>query len=113
LYVLESQNQTDSVESSTVLQRLVALLTSKDDNCVRKALYAISAASRGNADVQQALLDASTGDGFFRTILDLVAVTDCRTSSIEIERKVWSFVSDMLEELTYVKTGVNLFDRAD
>ena len=104
LYVLEKLPAENSEETSpTVLKLLVTLLSIGNDEAKRKALYAISASSRGNPDVQMALLSK---DLSFIPLLHQI-VTPVRkmcNSSIELERKVWSFVSDMLEERDYIQT---------
>ena len=128
LYTLET---TAAAPEQSVLKRLVELLRTPDTLAQRKALYALSAAARGNTDVQAALLHSTDvqaavdeegeGDGMeiegdgkaiaFEEILYQI-VTQCIVATVaspgsgpvDVERKVWSFISDMLEELTFVRT---------
>jgi len=107
LYTLEHSD----VSEKSVLSRLTEMLKSSDDMCVRKALYAISAASRGNADVQGALQqDTAAAEDISVVEILYGLVGQCRGDGIEIERKVWTFISDMLDEVLYIKTGPYPFD---
>jgi len=89
-------------------------------------LYAISAAARGNIDIQQALVQSNLN---FISIIESIVIqinsnnnnnrlkhnsTEQKTvggissfdkGPIEIERKIWSFIYDMLEESLYSQTG--------
>ena len=100
-----------------------------NDSSKRKALYAISAAARGNIDIQQALVQSNLN---FISIVESIVTqinnmnnnknnrlkynnsTEQKTvgdissfdkGPIEIERKIWSVVYDMLEESLYSQTG--------
>ena len=99
-----------------------------NDSSKRKALYAISASARGNIDIQQALVQSNLN---FISIIESIVIqinsnnnknnrlknnnsTEQKTvggissfdkGPIEIERKIWSFVYDMLEESLYSQTG--------
>lgn len=76
------------------------MLEVDDEMSVRRALYALSSAARGNADVQAALQEK----GQIHSRLDAL-LGRCYGESVEIERKIWSFISDMLDEISYIKTG--------
>jgi len=71
--------------------------TVNDENCKRKALYALSSAARGNTDVQEALQHTSF-------LSHLTTLLHASGTSHEIQRKIWAFISDMLEERHYIKT---------
>jgi hypothetical protein len=89
-------------------------------------LYAISAAARGNIDIQQALVQSNLN--FISIIKSIVIQINSNNNNnrlkhnsteqkmvegissfdkgpIEIERKIWSFIYDMLEESLYSQTG--------
>lgn len=96
LYTLETSEASDK----SVLWRLSSMLEVDDEMSVRRALYALSSAARGNADVQAALQEK----GQIHSRLDAL-LGRCYGESVEIERKIWSFISDMLDEISYIKTG--------
>lgn len=80
-----------------------------DQKIRRYVLYAISSASRGNSDVQAALLDIQIPNNnatlnlennslFLKYMRELVLETHPT-----VTRKVWALVSDMLEEREYIR----------
>lgn len=82
-----------------------------DQKIRRYVLYAISSASRGNADVQAALLDIQIPNNnetlnlennslFLKYMRELVLETQIHPI---ITRKIWALVSDMLEEREYIR----------
>jgi hypothetical protein len=82
-----------------------------DDSLLRRSLYAISAASRGNPDVQEALLEMSpplnslaypVHNSSFMWALETLS-SPCTVDSIEVPRKVWAFIDDMLDEREYAR----------
>jgi hypothetical protein len=115
--VLEkSGNKEDTnIGNSNALEKLVNLLEHDSDDIdqiVRRfVLYAISSASRGNTDVQAALLDIQIpnfsktlnleGNSLFLSYMREMVLT---THPV-INRKVWALVSDMLEEREYLRGG--------
>lgn len=107
LWVLET------TRGASCLQLLVSMLDVSNANLEelqRRALYALSSAMRGNADVQETLLLLQPDDlsvaspapsSLFLNQLAFLAAKNF--SSPEIPRKVWSLVSDMLQEAAYVR----------
>ena len=100
------ENVTDPISTTTTttcIELLAAALSSADYNegneeLQKKALYALSSASRGNVDVQGKLLDLDDS-----VLENLLAIVVREEVSVELIRKVWSFIGDMLEERRYVK----------
>jgi uncharacterized protein Yka (UPF0111/DUF47 family) len=78
-----------------------------EDALLRRSLYAVSSAARGNPDVQQALLEALQiadvpyNSSFLWSLEQLS--NPCLRSSVEVARKVWAFVVDMLDEREYAR----------
>lgn len=114
LWVLERQQHggggggggDDTAKRASCLQLLVDMLDfshANPEELQRRALYALSSAVRGNADVQEALLvhDDTSPSSLFLNQLTFFAARNF--SSPEIPRKVWSLVSDMLQEAAYVR----------
>ena len=93
-------------KDGATIRELVVLLEQGSIEAKRKALYAISAASRGNTDVQSALMRE---DIKFLAILKTILIEgiqgdrEVNASTLELDRKIWSFVGDMLEEKAYVE----------
>jgi hypothetical protein len=117
LWVLEKSGNKDdtNIGNSNALEKLVNLLEHDSDDIDQKVrrfvLYAISSASRGNADVQAALLDIQipnfsetlnleSNSLFLKYLREMVLTT--QTHPV-INRKVWALVSDMLEEREYLR----------
>eukprot|EP01041_Mallomonas_annulata_P010983 gene10983-22947_t len=101
LWFLESTNTTNTSNgssNSTCVELLVAMLNSTHEDCKRKALYAISSAARGNTDIQQVLLQTP-----FLQYIHYILSYDPNFVSYEIRRKIWAFISDMLEESYYIR----------
>ena len=93
------------------------------DHLLRRTLYAVFTAARGNPDVQDALLaidlnfnkfasrssNDSTTDLMFESkfvnALEslLISQPSCPIESLEVPRKVWAFVSDVMDEWDYAK----------
>lgn len=113
LWVLERQGGEETTRGASCLQLLVSMLDvshANPEELQRRALYALSSAVRGNADVQETLLLLQPDDlsvaspapsSLFLNQLAFLAVKNF--SSPEIPRKVWSLVSDMLQEAAYVR----------
>ena len=116
----------NSTVSFTCLQMLVQLLhyssnTSEDEPLQRRVLYAISSAARGNPDIQEALQHTfptlhktnnisfamdSINDTYYHNISFLSTIYTLAMNpytSIEVQRKIWAFISDMLGERRYVR----------
>ena len=129
LWVLETINSSSAVDktelsSYTCLSALILLLKDGNEEEQRKALYAISSASRGNMDVQQALQAnnlitdslsktsqeniTSTRSTVFslKSVPIIISILDSivaqRNNTFELQRKIWAFVRDMLEEAAYL-----------
>ena len=100
-----------------------------DDLVRRRALYALSSAARGNSDVQEYLLNTTShteqGDGVrttSRIVVILQELTEAyitgtaieediltstpSTPSLELVRKIYAFVSDMLHEHNYLQEQI-------
>ena len=102
--VKEEDGRSSSSSSYTALKLLLSLLDPPtDQELQRKSLYAISSALRGNADVQEAILDLSNDDGSGNFVGYLQTLAASNATSPEISRKVWSLVSDMLQETAFVR----------
>lgn len=65
----------------------------------RRVLYALSAAVRGNIDVQDFLLNNPV---FMTTMKEILLHHSTRMNN-ELERKIWTLVTDILEEVAYIK----------
>ncbi len=65
----------------------------------RRVLYALSAAVRGNIDVQDVLLNDRV---FMATMKDILLQHSTRMNN-ELERKIWTLVTDILDEVAYIK----------
>lgn len=66
----------------------------------KRVLYAISSAARGNLDVQDRILSDKSGGSFNAGLLSLLHAPG---TSVEVERKIWSFIEDMLQEMQYIR----------
>lgn len=62
----------------------------------RRVLYALSSASRGNTDVQEVLCGKNFDDILFQFATSNATI-------IDVSRKVWALVADMLEERSYIR----------
>jgi hypothetical protein len=107
LWTLESYDTSASCLDLllSALDNIHAAATDRDpveyDELYKKVLYAISSATRGNVDVGDAIMNHSS------LFLDkLVHIVASGSFSRELTRKVWTFVSDMLEERQYVRFGL-------
>jgi len=65
----------------------------------RRVLYALSAAVRGNIDVQDFLLN----NPFFMATMKEILLHHSTRMNNELERKIWTLVTDILEEVAYIK----------
>jgi len=83
----------------------------KEQELLKKALFAVSAAARGNVDVQNALLVKNSDnhnnetDKLSSILLDSlynISINTNRTHT-DVMRKIWSFVYDLLEERQYIR----------
>lgn len=66
----------------------------------KRTLYAISSAARGNLDVQEYIQKEQSGDTLSTGLIELTLAPE---TSVEVERKIWSFVEDMLQEVHYIR----------
>ena len=81
--------------NSSLLDSLLVLLSTATESTQRAVVYAISSASRGNVDVQEAIQNS---------YMDLNnALVDSCTISLDLCRKVLAFVSDMIEEYEFIR----------
>jgi len=117
LWLLEDVETVPSAgnRSANCLNMLVRCLSSETNytqETQRRILYAISSGARGNADIQEALLATkvflvnSEGDDNVSSFLELfyeLADRSQRDSTVEISRKIWALVSDMLDERQYIR----------
>ena len=74
---------------------------------IKKAIYAISAAARGNADVQAIISNIILPNNttFIQTISSILQRNETKghNSDLEIQRKLWSLSADMLQERRYIR----------
>lgn len=136
LWTLESINinSTDSnVTNTTCLELLIQAIVDSSkklgegeenihkketENLLKKALYAISAASRGNIDVQTKILNVDLKGtrtsvseivpipeephcALVQGLIDIVSNVD--TITPELMRKVFAYIADMLEERQFIR----------
>jgi hypothetical protein len=116
LWVLESLPAVASAEGGdavapstvTALEQLVHLLATpagvENFEVQKRALYALSAAMRGNVDVQAAALRVLSADGAAVLYLQhLRSLTELGTGlPAEVQRKVWASAADLLEERAFI-----------
>jgi flagellar hook-basal body complex protein FliE len=82
------------------------------DELLRRILYAISAAARGNLDVQAALSPPKEAD-VVSSSYNLPSLVDQLKSCVEspklsvgVKRKCWHMVADLLDEMVYIRHDV-------
>lgn len=92
-----TSNPTDNADVSSSSSSSV----SQSQETSRRALYAISSAARGNMDVQEMLLTLE-----FLPRLSSLASSNTTTDP-ELRRKIWSFISDMLEESSFIRNELS------
>lgn len=91
----------------TLLSSLLRLLETGSDQSRRSALYAVSAAARGNLDVQAALRDhLVAADPVVDIDASALLLQRFDDGSAELRRKIFAFVSDMLEEQYYIQEKI-------
>ena len=92
--------------TSTANPTTTANLSTTSD-LVKKAIYAISSAARGNADVQAVISNIILPNNttFIQTISSILQRNETKghNSDLEIYRKLWSLSADMLEERRYIR----------
>jgi hypothetical protein len=101
----------DAVAPSTVtaVEQLVHLLATpageEDFEVQKRALYALSAAMRGNVDVQAAILRVtSTDETTVLYLQHLLHFTELGNAlPAEVQRKVWASAADLLEERAFIR----------
>lgn len=86
------------------------------DELLRRVLYALSAASRGNLDVQSALSATTTstetsgsgsGSAARPSFVDQLKIcVESPELSVGVKRKCWHIVSDLLDEMVYIRHDV-------
>jgi hypothetical protein len=90
-----------------LLSSLLRLLETGSDQSRRSALYAVSAASRGNLDVQAALRDHLTAaEPVVDVDVSALLLLRFDDGSAELRRKIFAFISDMLEEQYYIQEQI-------
>ena len=87
------------IGSSSLLDTLLGLLSDATEPTQRKVIYAISSASRGNTDVQEAMQNSNVD-------LNNALLGSC-SISLDLCRKVLAFVSDMIEEHEFIRMQIN------
>lgn len=83
----------------------MALLCTDTKDAHKNVLYAISSAARGNVNVQEHLIESSSQEDSFLSRIESI-VQHPSEHSFELVRKVWAFVSDMLQERKFVRFGL-------
>ena len=111
LWVLE-QSSHSTTSPCSCLTSLLHLLHSGSEDQQKKALYAITSATRGNMDVQQALqlpdpysfASTTSGSASGTTTINFISLLSSLSTSgsSDLQRKVWSFVSDMMSEVSHL-----------
>jgi hypothetical protein len=98
----------------SLLSSLLHLLETGSDQSRRSAMYAVSSAARGNLDVQAALRDnmaavePAAAAAAAAAPVDISALLLLRLGdgSAELRRKIYAFISDMLEEFYYIQEQI-------
>jgi hypothetical protein len=92
----------------SLLSSLLRLLETGSDQSRRSALYAVSASARGNLDVQAALRDnlAAAMDPAASVDVSALLLQRLEDGSAELRRKIFAFISDMLEEQYYIQEQI-------
>lgn len=113
LWTLEKVTDLVSGETTTCIELLLAMLSTTDDTddsddgtvpeLLKKTLYALSAAMRGNVDVQGQVVAIVSRDDPSSLMRDLMDIAVPETAPTDLMRKVWSLVADMLEERRYIR----------
>lgn len=103
LWVLEEDGQT--------LKYLMDMLQTGGDKSKRKALYALATSTRGNSDVQEAIwrLEQTEDDGQIEQNVmtrSLYSIATSQEATIDLHRKIFAFVSDMLEEYEFIQNQI-------
>jgi len=118
LWTLESLSNTTNVSALELMTNTLhtAATSLKEGSgrrdLVKRLLYAISSAVRGNMDVQEAIL-AQTDESFMEA-LHIVAVSSLEetlknssfTDDSALQRKIWNLISDLLDEMVYLREGL-------
>ena len=115
LWMLEPMGEAGDASvarSKSVVMGLVDLLRYGGDEERRRAMYALSAAARGNPDVQEALQQpvvagmTETDEGSYTDLVSTLytMLGEPESLSVELTRKLWSFVADMLSEAAFLST---------
>mmetsp|Transcript_6368 Transcript_6368/g.10438 ORF Transcript_6368/g.10438 Transcript_6368/m.10438 type:complete len:474 (-) Transcript_6368:170-1591(-) len=79
------------------------------DGLLRRILYALTSAARGNLDVQAALSAVPEGAEAPSHISFVDQLKECVDSpklSVGVKRKCWHIVSDLLDEMVYIRHDV-------
>ena len=118
LWTLETIPVAEGVGQHSGLELLVALLepvgtsadvapdtvsegvTAKANDVLKRALYALSAAMRGNLDVQEALRSNSQAVPYLAHLLRLASSPSL---AADLQRKVWASAADLLEERAFIR----------
>jgi hypothetical protein len=134
LWVLESAGGQVEGRERTVLDLLLSamhdisqqIITTMDlsdavktdmDELQRRVLYALSSAVRGNMDVQASLSSSTSGttgeeeggkEGLLRPSFEnlLKSCVETPALSVGVKRKCWHMVSDLLDEMVYIRHDV-------
>lgn len=118
-----------------LIENLLEPVSLESDELIRRSLYAISAAARGNVDVQNAILQFQLPFGDFKSqfetrqgisidkFLDpqrnitfvriLTALSMHNDTSWDVIRKIWNMASDMLVERGFILDLINNQDKVN
>ena len=104
LWTLETLNNTNT-NNITIIELLINQLetNSEDihyDELNSRVMYAISSASRGNIEVQDKLIESTN---FLSKLQSFIQLNNI---SMNLKRKFWSFISDILTERYYIHTDI-------
>lgn len=116
LWTLETIPVAEGAGQHSGLELLVALLepvrtsadaapdsegiTAKANDVLKRALYALSAAMRGNLDVQEALRSDNQAVPFLAHLLRLASTPNL---AADLQRKIWAGAADLLEERAFIR----------
>eukprot|EP00603_Paraphysomonas_imperforata_P001698 CAMPEP_0114441484 /NCGR_PEP_ID=MMETSP0103-20121206/16399_1 /TAXON_ID=37642 ORGANISM="Paraphysomonas imperforata, Strain PA2" /NCGR_SAMPLE_ID=MMETSP0103 /ASSEMBLY_ACC=CAM_ASM_000201 /LENGTH=498 /DNA_ID=CAMNT_0001612601 /DNA_START=56 /DNA_END=1552 /DNA_ORIENTATION=+ len=124
LWVLEAAGGQPAGEEKLVVEILSAALSDVSrqmtsttlsevkielDGLLRRILYALTSAARGNLDVQAALSAVPEGAEAPSHISFVDQLKECVDSpklSVGVKRKCWHIVSDLLDEMVYIRHDV-------
>jgi hypothetical protein len=106
-----SSSTGEAAPTPTAVELLVAMLgdgqrdTADNFEMEKRALYALSAAMRGNIDVQEAVRQIRSPAGGVAYLDALLALAQDKHSAVpaDVHRKVWASLADLLQERAFIR----------